>query len=407
LVSAWSWSIYPAVSPVIDVSGFNSAVSNMNQGLARGDAMMTQAQAVQKAMDAWKKLREEGDKKIAAINDQTKVLNQQKQDAINKKDEEYKAWDTKCRGLDSKWQTDGQAGVMNAGKAADATIVARRADVTAYEKVDPYHKDQAKYAAVRQAQTDAELNKSKLIAAATVVLNQMKDDYNKCRTDYFASYQGQWRETIRADYDAKIAALGDITSISTDVNAKGQALMANANASTQPAVSAIKVMSNEELLDSFGGYPSKAYGGPTTGEYEQLKNTPAFREQLLARALNRDGPLAVVIDAVKLASYAGGVISDNSYCSSEAGKGNHALMLVGLQKNAAGQQYWVLKNSWGTDWGDKGYLYIARGKNICGIANSAARVNIYGDANDPISVQQDAQIKAYLEGKPSNFMVRA
>ena len=33
--------------------------------------------------------------------------------------------------------------------------------------------------------------------------------------------------------------------------------------------------------------------------------------------------------------------------------------------------YWVVKNSWGTDWGEHGYYRVVRGVNHCGIANFA------------------------------------
>ena len=28
--------------------------------------------------------------------------------------------------------------------------------------------------------------------------------------------------------------------------------------------------------------------------------------------------------------------------------------------------YWIVRNSWGTEFGDQGYLYIEMGKNLCG-----------------------------------------
>ena len=46
------------------------------------------------------------------------------------------------------------------------------------------------------------------------------------------------------------------------------------------------------------------------------------------------------------------------------------VLLVGYGEQD-GVDYWVVKNSWGTDWGESGFYRIVRGSNHCGIANFA------------------------------------
>lgn len=52
------------------------------------------------------------------------------------------------------------------------------------------------------------------------------------------------------------------------------------------------------------------------------------------------------------------------------------MLAVGYGTAADGTEYWIIKNSWGVHWGDKGYVYVKRGPNsgvgLCGLAYNAA-----------------------------------
>jgi len=64
-------------------------------------------------------------------------------------------------------------------------------------------------------------------------------------------------------------------------------------------------------------------------------------------------------------SYETGIYDDVS-CGTNL---NHAVLVVGYGTSDDGVEYWLVKNSWGTDWGDNGYMKfkITDGDGICGI----------------------------------------
>ena len=84
-------------------------------------------------------------------------------------------------------------------------------------------------------------------------------------------------------------------------------------------------------------------------------------------ALNTQ-PLAVAIEADKrvFQSYKSGVLSSDK-CGTKL---DHAVLAVGYGTDeATGLDYWLVKNSWNTTWGDKGYIKLAivDGNGICGV----------------------------------------
>ncbi|RZC33669.1 Peptidase C1 domain containing protein [Asbolus verrucosus] len=94
-------------------------------------------------------------------------------------------------------------------------------------------------------------------------------------------------------------------------------------------------------------------------------------ELALQKAVDQVGPIAAAIQATfPFLEYEGGYLYDK-YCSSKKGDANHAVLVVGYGSNGT-HDYWIVKNSFGTTWGDSGYAYMARNAdNNCGIATQA------------------------------------
>lgn len=78
-------------------------------------------------------------------------------------------------------------------------------------------------------------------------------------------------------------------------------------------------------------------------------------------------PVSVAIEVQQdFMSYKSGVYK-NDHCGTGL---NHGVLAVGY--NSEGNGYFIVKNSWGAGWGNKGYIWMAygKGKGTCGIANS-------------------------------------
>ncbi|MBY0544423.1 MAG: C1 family peptidase [Gammaproteobacteria bacterium] len=89
---------------------------------------------------------------------------------------------------------------------------------------------------------------------------------------------------------------------------------------------------------------------------------PPKNEIALAEQVEQQPVSAMISIGPWFQSYSGGAI--NPDCSTDTEYQN--VLIVGYTST-----YWIIKNSYGSSWGSRGYLYLTRGINACGIANEA------------------------------------
>ena len=100
-----------------------------------------------------------------------------------------------------------------------------------------------------------------------------------------------------------------------------------------------------------------AYVRPRTYENVEEENGKALRQAVSLTPVS----VAVEADSPVFQHYKSGVVDDPS-CGARL---NHGVLVVGYTP-----EYWIVKNSWGEDWGDHGYIkikYEESGYGICGI----------------------------------------
>eukprot|EP00296_Roombia_truncata_P008093 JP446566.1.p1 GENE.JP446566.1~~JP446566.1.p1 ORF type:complete len:316 (-),score=156.01 JP446566.1:59-1006(-) len=120
--------------------------------------------------------------------------------------------------------------------------------------------------------------------------------------------------------------------------------------------------------DSESSYPYKGKAGSCHFSKSSVKaqvsgHKSATGEAKLKSAL-QSGVVSVAVDASKaFMFYKSGVFTGS--CTKRI---NHAITAVGY----SGSDYYLVRNSWGTTWGDKGYIKMAMGEDLCGIADYAA-----------------------------------
>jgi len=122
-------------------------------------------------------------------------------------------------------------------------------------------------------------------------------------------------------------------------------------------------------------YTSGTSGASGTCKYEKAQvvqtissysyATQSKNETQMYIASSTYGPLSVCVDAETWSAYRSGIISSNCGVLLD-----HCVQIVGWDTTYS-TPYWIVKNSWGSTWGESGYLRVEMYKDLCGIAREA------------------------------------
>jgi len=102
----------------------------------------------------------------------------------------------------------------------------------------------------------------------------------------------------------------------------------------------------------------------TISSYKTVSHSKRSEGKMLTQI--QKSPISVCVDASKWQTYHSGVLG--ARCGTSL---DHCVQAVGYNGNG---NYWIVRNSWNTDWGQDGYIYVKEGVDACGIAKDATIV---------------------------------
>jgi len=141
---------------------------------------------------------------------------------------------------------------------------------------------------------------------------------------------------------------------------------------------AFQYIKENKGIDTEDSYPYEAsehkcrYNEKNSGASDYgFVDIPEGDEEMLKQAVATMGPVSIAIDAShqSFQFYAKGIYNEDNCSSKEL---DHGVLVVGYGTEN-GEDYWIVKNSWDTTWGDEGFMKMARNKgNMCGVATKAS-----------------------------------
>jgi len=128
-------------------------------------------------------------------------------------------------------------------------------------------------------------------------------------------------------------------------------------------------------LETDADYPYKAETGPACLANVSLETDPitgyvlaipqgSTDEIKMANFLATNQPISTAVDASSWSTYSGGILMA-SQCGQNIDHGVQIVGYNGLDKNG----YWIIRNMWGADWGEDGFIRLQFGMNTCGLTS--------------------------------------
>jgi len=137
-----------------------------------------------------------------------------------------------------------------------------------------------------------------------------------------------------------------------------------------------------QYVESAGGqdldsdYPYTAGNGQSgtcqSGSYQAKVQVTSYNtvsgETGLYQQASSGGPVSVCVDASSWQNYQGGVLTS---CTNNI---DHCVQLTGYANYGSSNAYWIVRNSWGTSWGESGFIWVQIGQDLCSIGDDATIV---------------------------------
>jgi len=131
-------------------------------------------------------------------------------------------------------------------------------------------------------------------------------------------------------------------------------------------------------IEDYNDFPYNAEGGEagsctfnsgdivaTVTNYNSINGETGLYQQMSSSS---GGPVSVCVDASSWQNYEGGVLST---CGNDV---DHCVQATGYANYGESGAYWIVRNSWGTDWGLSGFINIEIGQDLCSIGDYATVV---------------------------------